>query len=218
MSAAVKKNHIKFNGMKYFRGNAHQISLGGVGAKKAPIGGVNRLEQKDQIASRHLDDIIKKGTVIDIDWVSSKSVDFKGKAPVKAFKLGGGFSNKVKHKGDIKLANFSIRANDLERCLNNKAHIIREYLDEEGRDGRVVSEIFVVMEAELANAWDRSGSANFSAKKSGADIELELNIGSKGKQTIVISEDTTFAYGLQKVKKWKKGVIKDLESDYYGGN
>jgi len=216
MSAIIKKNHIKFNSVKYFRGNAHAVKLGDTGEKSTPIGGVNRVETKGQLASKHTANLINNtGTIIDIDWSSSKNINLKGEASTKTFKLGGGYSKRKIDSGNVKLAFFDLNIDELEDCLNEKAHTARQNLKDEGRDARLVTSVFVILDAELANEWDSSGNLNFAAKKAGKEIELELSLGSQGAQTVQISEGTVFAYGLHKIK-WKKDEVKELKSDYYG--
>ncbi len=87
--------------------------------------------------------------------------------------------------------------------LNNDANIAHNCLANEGKDGRIVSEIWVVMEAELAEHFETSGGLMVSAKA--ADLNVTANGGRHGTQTITLSSGTTFAYKLHKVKDWNKG-------------
>lgn len=217
MSAVIKKNFMKYEGSKYFRGNAHLIEMCSFGEKKTPVGGVHRLDHPEaKVARRHLEGKVKVGTTIDIDWVASKAADFSIGVPIKAFKLGGGFNSNVQHGGSVKLLNLWINEGPLKTVLNNGAKTARDYLDEEGNDGRIVSEIWVVLDASLANTWQNQGGGGVSAEIAGSTIGVDLSLGSSGTQTIEISAGTTFAYKLHKVKKWKKGEIINMEADYHG--
>jgi len=218
MSAVIKKNFMKFNGSKYFRGNAHLIEILTFGEKKTPAFGVNKLDPEAKVARRHVDTgKVKVGTVIDVNWTSSKSSDFNIGVPIKAFKLGGGYNSNVQHGGAVKLLNVYINEGPLKTVLNNGATTARNFLDDEGSDGRIVSEVWVVLEAALANKWEREGNGGVSAEIAGTTLGLDLSLGSSGSQTIEISSGTTFAYKMHKVKKWKSGDIDDMEADYYGG-
>ena len=217
MSAVVKKNFMKFNGSKYFRGNAHLVEILTFGEKKTPVFGVNKLDPEAKVARRHIDDgKVKVGTTVDINWTSSKSSDFNIGVPIKAFKLGGGFNSNVQHGGSVKLLNVFINEGPLKKVLNNGATTAKNYLDDEGNDGRIVSEIWIVLEADLANKWQNQGGGGVSAEIAGTTLGLDLSLGSSGTQTITISSGTTFAYKLHKVKKWKNGDIDDMEADYFG--
>ena len=100
--------------------------------------------------------------------------------------------------------------------LNKDANGARNYLADEGNDGRIVSEVWIVLEAELAEHFETSGSLLASAKDS--DLKVTAKGGKHGTQTITLSAGTTFAYKLHKVKKWNKGKtqIEDMEADYKG--
>jgi hypothetical protein len=110
--------------------------------------------------------------------------------------------------------NLSIKEGAIKRILNKEADWARKQMDREGRDARVVSDVWVVMEAELAETF--STAASVSAKAEGTDITVKASGGVGGSSTVKLSEGTTFAYALMKVRKWKNGKIQDMEKDYKG--
>jgi len=66
--------------------------------------------------------------------------------------------------------NLSIPEGKLQAMLNTDADGARKYLADEGGDGRIVSEIWVVMEAELSEHFDTSGSIAVSEKASDLNV------------------------------------------------
>ncbi|WJG11135.1 hypothetical protein [Aliiglaciecola sp. LCG003] len=118
----------------------------------------------------------------------------------------------------LKLMSFSIDEGPLKRVLNNDADIMRNYLADEGNDARIVSEVWFVVEAELAEAFSGSSSSSYGVEALGNSLDISFDVSGMSKQTISLSEGTAFAYKLHKVKDWNKGKskIEDLEADYKG--
>lgn len=222
MANTISKHFFKYGSLKYFRGNAHLLELGHAGEKKDPIGAKAYLDPYGKIKAKHLTDKVHFNTVASINWADVKSADLDAGATLKFMGLGrkGGvsFSYAQAKSANLKLINFSIDEGPLKRILNNDANIIRNYLADEGNDARVVGEVWIVVEAELAEHFDSAAKADYSVEAFGNSLEITASGGHYGTQTIEISAGTTFAYKLYKVKKWNKGKskIEDLEADYKG--
>jgi hypothetical protein len=120
----------------------------------------------------------------------------------------------------LELVKFGINEGPLTTLLNKDADGARHYLAEEGADGRIVSEIWVLMKGELAEHFATSGTIEASVGTTAADLELTATGGTHGSQTVTISAGTTFAYLLHKVKEWNKDKtqIENLEDDRKGMN
>ncbi|PON15349.1 hypothetical protein C2W62_24340 [Candidatus Entotheonella serta] len=103
--------------------------------------------------------------------------------------------------------------------MNKHANVARKALDEEGNDGRIVSAVWVVMEAELASQVSNAGSVNVSVPIASSGFVVDLGVGgsSTSNSEVTIPPGTTFAYLLHKVKKWEKSngkrLVKDMEDD-----
>lgn len=222
MSVKITDHYFKHGGLKYFRGNAHLVELGTHGEKKDPIGAKAYLDPNGKIKASHLADRPIKKSTVDINWSSVKKADLEGDAVLKFFGLGRShavsFDYAKAKKADLQLINFSIAETPLKRCLNNDANTVRNSLADEGSDGRVVSEVWVVVEAELAEHVESNWGTGHSWSFGSNTLDLSVSGGSVGTQTISIGTGTTFAYKMHKVKKWSKGKeeIEDLEADYKG--
>jgi len=120
----------------------------------------------------------------------------------------------------LELVKFGINEGPLTTMLNRDADGARQSLADEGADGRIVSEIWVLMKGELAEHFATSGTLNASVGAAGGELELTAKGGKYGSQTVVIAPGTTFAYLLYKVKKWNKDKtqIEDMEDDSKGMN
>ncbi len=107
--------------------------------------------------------------------------------------------------------------------LNNDAGGARSYLAREGTDGRVVSEVWVVVEGKLAEAFDTAASSGGSVSASLTKaLSLQLSANHEGSQsgsaTIELDPGSTFAFLMHKVKDWDRGKdrILDMEDDRKG--
>ncbi|RMF32078.1 MAG: hypothetical protein D6752_00910 [Candidatus Nitrosothermus koennekii] len=216
----IASHFFKYNNLKYFRDGAENIEMCSFGEKKDPLGPKSYLSVEGKVARKHLEGRIKKIPSVDIDWSkqSKADVEANGLIPVYGIpvKVGTTYSYEEAKSADLKLIKFVIDEGPLKKMLNNDANAARNYLADEGKDGRIVSSIWVVMEGKLARHFDSVGS--ISANAAGSNLEITASGGVAGSQTITLSEGTTFAYAMHKVKKWNKGKteIEDMEDDYHG--
>jgi hypothetical protein len=152
---------------------------------------------------------VEFATEVSIDWEETTRGDVEVNGGLSYFAVNGqaavsGSYEKAK-SAKLRLAKFIIPEGKLKAMLNKDARVVRNYLADEGKDGRIVSQVWVVMEAELAEHFDRYGSTSLSVKAAGKNLKVTATGGKQGSQTITLSPDTTFAYALSKVKKWNKG-------------
>lgn len=225
MTIKITDHMFKYGGMKYFRGNAHLVELGCHGEKKDPIGPKAYLDVAGKIRASHLADRpIKQGRPLSIDWDEVKRADLESGISLKFFGMGAkgaaSFDYAKAKSANLQLINYSIAENPLKRCLNNDANTVRRSMFDEGNDARVVSEIWIVVEAELATALDQNFQHNGEFSYAGQSLQLELSLGKTLNETISIGAGTVFAYKMHKVKKWDKKTeqIEDMEADYKGGS
>jgi hypothetical protein len=157
---------------------------------------------------------------VTVNWSQTTKAELEANGPVPVFGLNinvaATFSYEKVKSANLKLYNLSIDEQPLKDILNKDAITVRNYLADEGDDARIVSEVWVVMEAELADHFDTSGSISASVK--GVDLNVTAKGGKHGTQTITLSKGATFAYKLHKVKDWNKDKtwIEDMEADYKG--
>lgn len=225
--AKITRHAFVLGSQKYFRGNAHLLEMCSYGEKKTPVGPKVYLDPQRKVRREHLvvsgngrRERVKKGQQVSVVWSETNKSDVEANGLLKAFGLNAPIAASIGYnritKANLKLYNLHISEGSLQAMLNTKADGARKYLAKEGNDGRIVSEIWVVMEAELATHFDTSASVSLEA--SNADLSVTATGGKEGSQTITLSAGTTFAYKLHKVKKWNRGKtrIEDMEADYWG--
>ncbi len=218
----ITKHKFKYNTIGYFRGNAHEIVMATFGKKHDPIGAKAYVEPEGQINRRYLNGHVKMGTIADINWSRENRADVEVNGNFNIYGVNG----QVNASGDLrdadsvdaKLAYFYIYPNQVENILNNEARVARTFLADEGKDGRVVTGIWVVLEATLASEFEAKGSTSLSASALGQNLSITVGGGTKSAQSITVSPGSTFAYSLHKVKKWNRGKtrVEDLEDDKKG--
>ncbi len=222
MATKINKHYFEFGTQKYFRGNAHLLEMGTYGEKKDPIGAKAYVDPQAKVKSKHLDNRVKYGTRVKINWKEVSKADLDAEADLKFFGLGKkaavSFSYKKAKDAKLELINFAINEGPLTTMLNKDATGARNFLAEEGKDGRIVSEVWVVVDAELGEHFATYGSTSAAVEAFGSSLNVTVTGGKQGSQTVTLSKGTTFAYKLHKVKDWNKGKtrIEDMEADYKG--
>lgn len=222
MTTKVTQHALKINSLKYFRGNASLVRMGSFGRKKDPIGAKAYLDIYNHVNPEYLKGRVQVTPPIDINWQKTTQADVGVGAVLNFFGIKAKAAREISYENakqaKLKLLQFSIIEGPLTDMLNNQAVGARNYLADEGKDGRIVSEIFLLISGELAEAMAVKGREAVSVEVVGQSIDLSLNLGSQGSQTIRYSPGTTFAYKLHKVKRWSKGKenIEKMEDDYKG--
>lgn len=217
----ITASSFKYGTITYFRGKAENVEMGSYGEKKTPFGGAPYLSVQNKVKSEYLNGRVKFATRCEIDWSKQSQAAVEAN-DISYFGLGvkgavSGSYSKAK-SASLDLVKLAIDEGPLKTMLNNDASGARNFLRDEGGDGRIVPEIWVVMEAKLAEHFQTSGSISVSGTVNGVSADITASGGSQGTQTITISKGSTFAYLLFKVKKWNSGKtkIEDLEDDTVG--
>jgi hypothetical protein len=160
---------------------------------------------------------VVKGTMVAISFsnYSQASIEVNGQIPVfgVGVSVGAAFTYAQLKTANLKLYNLFITEGSLKTCLNTQASGARNFMKDEGGDARVVSEVWVVMEADLAEHFQSSVVTSAAV---GSLLNVTATGGSEGTQTISLAAGTTFAYKSHKVSKWDGDMVDDLEADYYG--
>ena len=222
MATRITEHYFEFGGMKYFRENAHNVEMCSYGEKKDPIGPKGYLDVQNKVQAEHLEGRVKFNTRTGINWNETTKAEVEAEGVFKFFSLGkaaavNGSHEKAK-EAKLELLSFAIDEGPLKTMLNKDASGARNYLAEEGNDGRIVSEVWIVVDAELGQHFATYGSASASVQAAGSSVNVTVSGGKHGSQTVTLSRGTTFAYKLHKVKDWNKGKtqIENLEADYKG--
>ena len=210
----VTDKAFKFSKVKYWRGKAENVRLGSYGEKKT--NGAYLAGEAD-IKAKHLSKNVKVVGPFSINFKKFGKATFGG--ALKYLKANGAssFSWKKAKNGKLKLVKFYINESPLKKLINKKANGALSYLKKEGSDGRVVSEIWVVVEAKFGETISKVGTFSVSSKNG----NLKLTGGSNSSTTVTLPAGSTFAYLMHKVKKWnkksgKKTSINNMEDDQPG--
>ena len=221
-SAQTKITDSKFvyNGFGYFRGKAEDINHASYGQKKTPVGKTHYLARQNDVNRDHLGNVkVDVSGPYPITWSSYS--DTAVNADISYLTAAGGtakFSRSAAKKANLKLIKFSLSEGQMKTLLNSYASGARNYLKDEGGDGRFVGSVWVVMDATLASDVTTCGSVTGAGTVSGFKVKIDVSNCHGAVSTIDVPPGTTFAYGLYKVKKWNSGKtkIEDLEDDQAG--
>ncbi len=216
----VKENHLTFGGLAYFRAHAEEVEIGSIGEKRKPLFKQNYLEVKDLIVVPG-DEIIQ-ATVVDIDFDHTSKTDLSLGAtaivegvPVK---LDGDATFEKLRLGDLKLVKFSVSNNEIKRAANNSPEMLQD-LHRWGKNARIVHQVFIVIDAILANQFSRNYGVKISTGIKGLEAKIGVGGSASGTTTVQISKDTCFAYLMLKIewdKKQDEPKIVDLDDDQWG--
>jgi hypothetical protein len=222
MGTKITEHGFEYGSLKYFRGNAHMVEMGTFGDKKDPVGPKAYMEPAGKVKREYLEDRVTKGMSVSINWSETNEGEVMQGTKLKVFGIGAQLAKDYTYSqtksANLKLLNLYMIDNPIINMLNNDATAARNYLAEEGNDARLVTEIWVLMEGELAEHFDTTQQDGFKVSAPGADFNLIAKGGSHGTQTITISPGTVFAYKNHKVTNWNNGKTKveKVEADYYG--
>jgi len=219
--AIVKGNHLRFLGKNYFRGGAESVQLWSYGEKKSPITQTNYLEVQGRISVQKPK--IRKATVITIDFDKTTEKDLLVNINVAlVFNGASKTAYQDMKSGKLKLVKFEVANEDILDAANASPDVLEKLIDY-GNDARIVDEIFVVMNAELADSFASSNSFGVSLSVGAVKITAEFGAGSSGNTSITLSKGTTFAYGMLKLdwdanQKKNKTKITKVTDDQWGPN
>jgi hypothetical protein len=222
MSARINLTNaaFRYNSMRYFRGKSENVRLGSYGDKKTPITQSNYLLVQNNITAENL---AKRPSHITgpyaIDWSrQSDSAVNVGLSFINALGAAVPLTRSATHSANLQLVKVHFNRGPLTTLLNRHANGARNWLAGAGNSGRVVGEIWVVMEGTLASEVTTRGSISADASVLGIKIDLSAGTSTTRVSSVVLPSGTTFAYLLYKVKKWNrdKTVIEELEDDQHG--
>ena len=216
-NVVVAENHLKYGGVSYFRAHAEEVEIGSIGEKRQPLLKQNYLEVKDrvQVAEQN----IVQATVVEIDFTKTSKKAFKAKAeaivegvPVE---VDGGLVFEKLRSGELKLVKFSISNNDMKKAINASPGHLQELIHW-GRRSRVALQVFIVIEATLANKFSTGVNVGLSAGVEGLQASVGMDIGSGGTTNVKLSKGSCFAYLLGKLEWDDNHKVIDIDDDQWG--
>ncbi len=219
--AKVRDSHLTYNGIRYFRANSEEIELGSYGEKRTPIFGTNYLEVYKNIPFGKLE--VEDVVTVDIDYSTTSESDLSVGGSFKVLGVGG--SGKVGNiygklrSGELSLVKFSVKRGDMVDAINASPRA-RDKIDDLGNDARVAHQIFVVMDAKLAESMTSTTNFDVSVDKGDINVSVAGSVSKGGKTSVTLSEKSTLAYLLLSLvwdskSKKKRTKIKSAKDDQW---
>jgi hypothetical protein len=223
----VQKHTFVYNGERYFRDKSEDLLMCSYGEKEDPLGTKASLNVTNHVDRANLKGRVRYVTTADIEWDRQAQSEVEATVGLKYFTVAASgtasFSYEKAKNGRLKLAKFVIDEGPLKSLLNNEAVGARRFLAQEGRDGRIVSTIWVVVEGGIAESFAAAGTTTGAIEAEAlSGLKLKLTAkhagSSSGTTTIVLEEGTTFAYLMHRVDRWNndKTRIEELAIDAKG--
>ena len=162
MDVKITDSKFVYSGKSYFRGGCEDMNFVPFGEKKTPLGKAPYLYRAGTVSPQNLSKV--KVTVsgpYSIEW--EKFSDSDVNVGIKYLTVAGGqadFNRNAAKSANLVLMKLSLGSNALEDLLNNHADVARNSLQEEGNDARIVSDAWIVMEAQLASKITTGGSVS----------------------------------------------------------
>jgi hypothetical protein len=109
--------------------------------------------------------------------------------------------------------------NDMMKAANNSPQKLQSLI-EWGNDARIAHQVFIVMEASLANQFANNVTVDLAVGAKGLEAKVGGSVSSSGTTTVQIAKGTCFAYLLAKIdwdakEKTNQTKIVDLDDDQW---
>lgn len=202
MAEAIKLTESKFvyNGIPYWRRKAESMLPGTWGRKKTPFGASAYVQDEGRIPAEKLK--IRKVTEANIDFDQMSTTDIAVSVVAPGFgKLKPEEVVEKGRQGQLKLVKLEVE--NLADAINDSPRVL-EALQDLG-DGRVVGEVFLVMEAKIARTVTTSRSLGLSAVVQGVVITGDVKSDTSSEVLCEVSEGSCFAY-LPFEPKWEENM------------
>lgn len=221
MLTKITEDYFEYDNQKYFRGNAHMLQIGSYGEKKDPAGAKSYIDAEAKVNAQFLAERVIQGSPISVNWSQTNKTTFGINGLLKYFGKSGkletnGSYEKAK-SANLKLMSLYMEERPLRLMLNQDAGAAKAWMAKEGNGARIVSEVWVVLEATLAEKINNAIGGSVSLSGDDFGVKMQFSHGKTGSTSITLSPGTTFAYKTHKVKNWKdsKTTIENMEADYH---
>jgi hypothetical protein len=214
----IKDNHLQFDGINFFRGNANNVQLGSVGGKKTPATQENYLQVEANIPVKKMK--VNHVTVLTLNGTRLSGVDVG--ASIEVGKLGTLSASAVAAKLNdetLKLVKIDVLPRDIVAAANDSPKVL-DALIQSGRDGRIAHQVVTVMEARTAEIVRKGVGFSLEPGDGGTRLTVRGGAGTTDVDTVEINPGATFAYLLLEPKwdanmkkNWKK--IEDWKDDQW---
>jgi hypothetical protein len=214
----IKDNHLQLDGVNYFRGNANNVQLGGVGEKKTPATQENYLQVEANIPVKKLK--VNRVTVLTLNGARISGADVNASIAVDGLGTLSAAAVATRLKQEtLKLVKIDVLPRDVVSAANDSPKV-RDALIQCGRGGRIAHQVVTVMEARTAETVRRGVSFSLEPGDDGPGLTVRGAAGTTAVATVEINSGATFAYLLLKPKwdanlqkNWRE--IEDWEDDQW---
>lgn len=215
----IRSNKLVFGGMRYFRRNAMNLSLGSFGEKRTAGLGASYLVEDGELDAEVVGRVKTRGP-FHFNEVTNRtgSASLGLRGSLEGLGVSGSASlasEKLKSK-ELSILHISVDEDDLVDRINRNAEALSD-LRHADRNARIVTEAWVVISARFDEAFQRSQSFNVTGARDELALELGGSFGKQRSTRLVLPESMTLAYMLRKID-WKKRrrQIDDLDLDQAG--
>lgn len=194
----IHANHVKVEGVNFFRANASSLRPGSWGEKKQPLTQQNYLLLEGHVPVKKLK--IRKGITCTIAGARLTAQDVGATLTVPGVgKIGAGAVAEQLNTSQLKLVKFEILPKDLADAANESAAVI-DGLKRVGHDGRLVHQVLVALDAKTAALYSSAAAIDAEIDAGKFSLTARAGVGASGGTTMSF-EDATFAY-LLLAPKW----------------
>lgn len=216
----IKKNHMVFDGIHYFRAGASGLNLSAWGEKKTPVFQANYMDKKGNVPLKYITKV--KVTTFDLKQVKVSKTDFKASVNAGALgKLSVDAAFDALRAGTYKfvLVEIDNKLNKWRKQINDNKTLLSK-LKNQGKSARIVTSVIIVESAKIVEARGWSARAKY---ENATLANGKVTFGASGARlsSYTLAPGTVFAYLLDKIEwdaKLKKNQTKivDFEDDQHG--
>lgn len=202
MAQSIKVTDSKFTyeGIGFFRHNAHSVVLGSWGTKKSPLAGPHYIQDEGTIPAQHMR--VRKATSVEIDFRQTSQTDIGATIVVPGFgKLGPDALLERGRKGELALTKLEIE--NLVQAINTSPAALEGLRNRD--EPRVVGGVWLVVSAEIGRTIGNSGSLSLAGVVNGIAVKGDVKSGSSSEVICQIEPGSTFAYLLFE-PKWAENM------------
>jgi hypothetical protein len=223
--ADLNDKRFKFDGKSYFVAGSHECQIGSAGEKRSPLGKPKNLDVHSQVNPDKIGRL--NSTVIKVTLDIEKQTGLRELIPLTLPDVPIPIPIEIEHisekltKGTLKLVHIWVNENTLKNSANDSPRLLNDLIDW-GGDARLVNEVFVVVDAQVAEKFGSQTSFRIGKSVSGLiDAEIGGSGGRAGTVEVTLSPGAVFAYQLADIKwdakaKKNRQFIDKLKDDQYG--
>jgi len=224
--AELNDKRFKYDSKSYFVAGSHECQIGCGGEKRSPIGKPKNIDIHRQINPNKIGTLSSNVVEVTLDQKSRSGLNAiiplqlpSLPIPIDADIVSVG---EQLTKGKLKLVHIWAESQALKQAANDSPKLLNDMIDW-GHDARLVSEIFIVVEARVAQKFRETKTFGIGKSMAGGLIEARIGGGGgrAGSVDVSLAPGAVFAYLLAdpvwdaKARK-KRTRIEKLRDDQYG--